>query len=580
MRAVTSDEFDFIIVGAGSAGCVLAHRLSEIDNVTILLIEAGGLDTHWDIHIPLAFGRLQRTAVDWQLSTTPQQHSSHAMVGQKSRWPKGKVLGGTSSINALMYIRGHPRDYDGWEEDGAEGWDWKNVLPYFIKMEAYRGDDGTPDYRGYNGPLVVSKPRFVTEAAKVFASALRELGIPSSGADGTSRPGAHATMQTVNKGRRWSTASAYLHPARHRENLFVLTNTHVRRLELKGDQVEGVWVVNSGEEVTGTERLLKARKEVILSAGAIGSPHILLLSGIGPSNQLAAARIDTVKDLPVGKNLQDHLMLPLSHIIENVSPEDCFSITEPCAGSPTSIANCFLFRQGICTTTPVEINGFVNSSNPFGYEDNQPDVQFIFLGGLYGREITLQLTGIGAHMASATFGRHFIDSSVLSGFVILPIILTPKSVGELWLEPHNPLLIPNINPNYLSHPEDVEVFLRGIRLVQQLINTTAYSNLTVTLTALEARSPYKPDSDEFWRWFIRQVAMTAYHPVGTCKMGREDDESTVVTPRLKVKGIKKLRVVDASVMPTIITGNTNAPVIMIAEKAADMIKQDHQLLQL
>ena len=574
MRAVNSDEFDYIIVGAGSAGCVLANRLSELRNVSVLLIEAGGVDSHRDIHVPLAHFNLQGTSVDWQFQTTPQRYSSHAMLSQKSQWPRGKVLGGSSTINSMIYIRGHPQDYDNWEENGAKGWSWNNILPYFIKSENYKGNDGKPGHRGYSGPLIVEKPQYVTEVAKISQNALQELGIPISGSDGTSKPGAHATMQTTNKGRRWSTASAYLHPARYRENLFVLTRTHVRRLELKGSQVEGVWVVNTGEEVTGREMFYRARREVILSAGAIGSPHILLLSGIGPLKRLKAAHINVVKDLPVGKNLQDHLMLPLSHKIENVPPEECICFTEPCATSPVALAKYLLFHQGMSAITPIELIWFANSDNPLDGK-SRSDLQLVFVGGLFDQSTTLHITGVGSHMAPTTFGRQYFDGSPLNGFMILPILLAPKSVGELWLEPHNPLMRPSINPNYLDHPDDVEVLLRGVRLAQRLVNTTAYANLTITLTALGARSPYEPDSDDFWRWFIRQVAMTVYHPVGTCKMGREDDESAVVTPELKVKGIKKLRVVDASVMPTIVTGNTNAPTIMIAEKAAYLIKVDY-----
>ena len=355
-----------------------------------------------------------------------------------------------------------------------------------------------------------------------------------------------------------------------------MTRTHVRRLELKGNNVEGVWVVNTGEEVTGKPRLLKARKEVILSAGAIGSPHILLLSGIGPSKHLKAARINVVKDLPVGKNLQDHLMLPLSHRIENIPPEECISFIEPCAKSVKSLFDYFMFHRGMLSTSPVEALAFFSSIDPFSHNGNiQPDLQFHFMGGTIPNMKAVLNTGVVPHLISAMYGHHAEQNISMPGFLIVPTLLTPKSVGELELKLDNPFLFPDIDPNYLDHPEDVEVLLRGVRLAQRLVNTTAYANLTITLTALEAKSPFEPDSDEFWRWFIRQVAMTVYHPTGTCKMGREDDESAVVTPELKVKGIKKLRVVDASVMPTIVTGNTNAPTIMIAEKAAYLIKVDY-----
>jgi len=303
-RPVQDRTYDYVIVGAGSSGCVLANRLSEDADVSVLLIEAGGTDSDAGIYVPLANSLLQKTSLDWQYTTVPQEHACQSHVEKRSCWPSGKVLGGSSSINAMSYTRGNRHDYDNWEQQyGAEGWSWDQVLPYFIKSEDFQAD-GDEGYHGYEGPLTVTKSSLITPAAKAFVEAGKEIGYEEVDYNGRRQVGVSYTQKTIRNGRRWSTARAFLHPVRDRPNLFVWTEKLVRRLVLDGNAVVGVEVVDTGESGRGGKvEMVRARREVLLSAGTVGSTHILMLSGIGPADRLRAAGVDVKKDLPVGKNL-------------------------------------------------------------------------------------------------------------------------------------------------------------------------------------------------------------------------------------------------------------------------------------
>ena len=571
-------EFDYIIVGAGSAGCVLANRLSEDPNISVLLIEAGRPDTMREIHIPQAYPRLQLTGVDWQFLSAPQRNSCFAMTAQRSAWPLGEVLGGSSAINAMLYARGNPADYDRWEKLGAKGWGWKDVFPYFKKAEDFKSE-GEAGFHGIGGPLTVQKAKFVTPAARAFVDAGNELGYSEVDYNGRSQFGFSLAQQTVQDGVRWSTAQAYLHPVRYRSNLFILTEFAVRTVAFDGDRATGVYVVSTRDYRTGKETLFQARREVILSAGTVGSAKILLMSGIGPEEDLREVHVPFRKDLPVGRNLQDHVMVPVGYVVDEISPDSGYTFTEPFVGSVSALLEYVFFGTGPLSATPVEALAFLH----LGMEEENkrsPDTQVHFVTRQLGED-DMQRWHVSPQAAMQLFGGWVLDAPAMTGYYFLPTILHPKSRGNIKLDKmRGPLEPPVINPNYLTHPDDIQVLLRGIRAVQTIVNTSAfeYPNSRGAHCLCEnAPTPYPYDSDQFWLWYIQKITLTAHDPVGTCRMGTVEDPATVVDPQLRVKGTSGLRVVDASVMPELPSGNINAPTIMIAEKASDLIKEDNRL---
>lgn len=519
--------YDYIIVGAGSAGCVLAHRLTEDSANRVLLLEAGRPDTRREIHIPTAGIHLLKSDVDWAYETEPQPH----LHNRRLYWPRGKTLGGSSSINAMIYIRGHRSDYDGWAALGNEGWSFAEVLPYFKKSQDQQR--GASTYHGQGGPLAVSDPRYTNVLSQAFVHGAMSLGMPyNSDFNGETLAGVGLYQTTIKAGRRHSAAAAFLKPILHRPNLTVITQAHVTRLQFAGRRAIGVEYLQRGRLYQ-----VPAHREILLCGGAVNSPQLLLLSGVGPAEQLRAFNIPLIHDLPgVGRHLQDHLLVTVT-----------FECTRPVslsdAQNARNILLYMLWRRGPLTSNGVEAGGFVKIR-----AGDAPDLQF------HVGPFILQAHGFGP---VSPFDRH--------GFTISPGLLRPRSVGEITLAAPDPLAPPRIQPNYGADPGDLTVLVEGVKLARTIARTPAFD----PYRGQELTPGPQVVSDDDLLEFVRDSAETIYHPVGTCKMGR--DPLAVVDPQLRVHGLSGLRVVDASIMPEIVGGNTNAPTIMIAEKAADMV---------
>jgi choline dehydrogenase len=527
------EAFDYIIVGAGSAGCVLASRLSADPSVRVLLLEAGGRDVNPWIHVPVGyFKTMHNPATDWCYKT----EADPGLGGRSLDWPRGKVLGGSSSINGLLYIRGQAEDYDHWRQLGNAGWAYDDVLPYFIRAEDQ--ERGADDYHGAGGPLAVSDMRLRRDVCDAFIAACAELGIPGNhDFNGARQEGAGYFQLTARKGLRCSTATAYLRPARRRGNLKIVTKALTERIVLDQRKAIGVRYFAGGASVEA-----RARREVILSAGTIGSPQILMLSGIGPGADLQSFGIPVVHELAgVGANLQDHLQI-----------RSVFKCTEPTLND--EVNNFFLkmrigleyvlFRSGPMSMAASLVCAFARTRKELA----TPDIQFHF------QPLSADKPGDGLHPYSA------FTASVCQ--------LRPESRGRIRLKNSDPFAYPAIHPNYLATQTDRETVLAGMKLTRRLSRSSAMA----PYVERELLPGPGVVTDEELLASARTLAQTIYHPVGTCKMGI--DEQAVVDERLRVRGVDSLRVADASIMPTITSGNTNAPAIMIGEKASDMILQD------
>jgi choline dehydrogenase len=520
--------YDYIIVGAGSAGCVLANRLTEDPQIHVLLLEAGGPDKKQEIHIPAAFSKLFQSAYDWTYFTEAEP----GMANRKMYWPRGKVLGGSSSINAMIYMRGNRHDYDAWRAAGNEGWGYADVLPYFKKSE--HQERGSSEYHGVGGPLNVSDRRYNTHLSYVFVEACKELGMPENpDFNGATQDGTGYYQVTQKNGARWSTVDGYLKPALRRPNLTVRTASLVTCIVVEQGRATGITYLADGKSET-----VRAEREVLICGGALNSPQLLLLSGIGPAADLRALDIPVVVDLPgVGENLQDHLASGVVYYsTQPVSLHD--------ADKLSNIMNFLLFRKGPLTSNIAEAGAFVKIQQ----DALTPDIQF--------------------HFAPVCFLNHGLDPSPGHGFTIGPVLLHPRSRGRISLRSQNPFAHPIIQANYFKEEEDARTMLQAIKLSEELAHTRAFD----PFRGQEAVGGQDLSDEEILQ-LMRQHSETIYHPIGTCKMG--SDAMAVVDSQLRVRGVERLRVIDASIMPNAISGNTNAPTIMIAEKAADLLKQSY-----
>jgi choline dehydrogenase len=516
MFTLSQTQFDFIIIGAGSAGAALAARLSENPEHSVCLIEAGKKDKNPLIHIPFGLSLLARVkGIGWGYATAPQAE----LDNRELHWPRGKTLGGSSSINAMCYIRGVKQDYDLWQSLGAEGWGWDSVLPYFIKSENQQ--HGASEYHGDKGPLSVSDLRHTDVLSKSFVKAASEVGENTvSDFNGPEHEGLGFYQVTQQGGQRCSAAKAYLSGALQRPNLTVLTETLVEKIVIEDKVAKGVKLSKSGQFLT-----IGANKEVIVSSGAVNSPQILMLSGIGPKQHMAEHGIDCVVDLPgVGQNLQDHLDAIIQH---RCDVKQGYAVAF--GALPKYIKSFFKYlfnRNGLFSSNIAEAGGFVKTQ----HAKDIADIQYHFLPAI-----------LLDHGRKTAFGY----GSGVPGCCLYP--------------------------NYLEHDDDKKVMIDGVRKARKILATSEFEQYQ----SKEIGPGPEAQSDEEILAFIRKRAETIYHPVGTCKMGKVEDNSTVVDSQLRVKGVQGLRVIDASVMPTLVGGNTNAPTIMIAEKAADMIKQQY-----
>jgi choline dehydrogenase len=525
--------YDYVIVGAGSAGCVLAARLTENPSTRVLLLEAGPPDDASEIRIPAALNLLFKSTYDWDYQTVPQARAGDRAI----YWPRGRTLGGSSSINAMVYIRGSRHDYDSWRDVyGCEGWGYADLLPYFLRSEA--NSRGASEYHGADGPLIVQDPRYKSALTSAFVTAARNAGMAANDDfNGPRQDGAGFYQVTQRAGRRWSAADAYLHPAAGRPNLTVRTDAQVTGVAIEAGRATGVRYL-----LRGAEEMVRAESEVILAAGAIGSPQLLMLSGVGPADHLASHGIDVLADSPgVGANLSDHPMVTaMWHTPKTTGPWE--------KAGPGNLARWHAMHSGPLTTNVAEAGGFsrTDPSQP------APDLQW--------------------HAVPAPYVNFGLADPGIRALSLLITLVAPGSRGRIRLRSADPRHKPAIDPAYLSDGADLEPLVRGIQLAREI----AAARPLAKICASELAPGADISAESELREFVRRDLGTLYHPVGTCAMGGDSRLAasrlaSVVDTELRVRGVDGLRVVDASVMPVVPRGNTNAPTIAIAERAADLI---------
>ena len=534
-------EYDYIVVGAGSAGCVIANRLSQDFSNKVLLLEAGGSDRRFFVQMPIGYGvTYHQKAVNWMYMTEPSPDADN----KPSYWPRGKVMGGSSSINAMVYVRGNPKDFDEWSEMGNPGWSYQDVLPYFKRMESWQ--NGADRYRGGKGPLKVSEvTNQLHPLCKNFLSAAQEIGINlNRDMNGANQEGVGNYQITTHRGQRMSASRAYLWPIKGRTNLTVIKNALASRVLIKDKKAYGVEYLKSGK----TQQVF-AKCEVILSAGSINSPQLLQLSGVGPKSILEQASVPLIHESPaVGENLQDHL--GVSYFYKSKVPTLNDQL-RPVLGKIYQGLRYIFTRGGPLSLSVNQSGGFIRTRNDL----EKPNIQLYFSPVSY----SLELPDKRAMMSPDPFSAMLLGISNCS----------PRSRGSVRLRSSDPLKSPIIKPNYLSHKDDVTDLLEGVKVIRRLAQTNSFSDVI----GEEFRPGPDCQSDEQMIQHIKETVWTVFHPSSTCRMG-PDPTKNVVDSRLKVYGIESLRVADASIFPKLVCGNINAATIMVGEKASDLILQD------
>ncbi|XP_003427944.1 glucose dehydrogenase [FAD, quinone]-like [Nasonia vitripennis] len=565
------EEYDFIVIGAGSAGATIAARLSEIEDVTVLLIEAGRQENLL-MDIPIIVNYLQLSNdLNWKYQTEPSDDYCRGMSGRKCNWPRGKVMGGSSVLNYLIATRGHSLDYDNWAAMGNEGWSYKDVLPYFKKLEniAIERLRINEEMHSTDGPVHISHPPYHTPLAEGFLKAGIELGYPVVDYNAYNQSVGFSYIQsTMKNGMRMSTNRAYLYPANNRKNLFVTKLSHVDRILINSETktAYGVEFTKLGKKIRAI-----ARKEIILSAGSVGSAQLLMLSGIGPSEHLKEMKIDVVQDAPVGENLMDHIAYGgLVFLVDQpvgIVTEDMVNFAKPYLTD-------YLIRKTGPFTIPggCEALAFIDVDKPTKL-DVFPNIELLFIGAsIVSDSVIHENMGI----SNEYWNKMYSNISGHYSWTIFPMLMRPKSRGKILLRSNDSNEKPKIFAGYLQDPEDVRIMVKGIRSAKEVSRTRAMRRFKSQLheVPVPGCEDRQYDSDEYWECALRTFTVTIYHHSGTCKMAPDNDPTGVINPRLQVKGIQGLRVADASIMPMIITGHTNIPVIMIGEKLADIIKED------
>ncbi|XP_066602937.1 glucose dehydrogenase [FAD, quinone]-like [Prorops nasuta] len=567
-----TNEYDFIIAGGGSAGCVLARRLTEVEKWKVLLIESGD-DPSVSNEVPSLTFQNIGSEMDYRYEVELQDNFCQSSINKRCRWAKGKALGGSSVINAMLHVYGNDKDFDEWAKLGNKGWSYEEVLPFFrksINVSPELISKGYEKYFGTDGPLPIRPYNFTgSNMQELLIKAAKEMKIPimdylNAGVfAGYGRAHGH-----LDQGRRVNVAKAFLAPIKDRQNLYVMKSARVDKILLNKNRASGVLVtLKTGESIE-----IKASKEVILSAGSIASPQILMLSGIGPKKHLKEMNISVIADLPVGENLKDHLLWFGLHL------------TYPNPGNPPSPTilldysyQYLIHNSGeLASTGGTDLLGFLNLTD---YHDKYPDVQFIHASvprwHTFKGECVLKSLGMNEETIDA-YSKLIMEGDV---YTFCSILLKPKSTGRLRLVSSDPAVPMKIYANYIRDKDDLETLLRSVDFVKRMQETETLKKLNIKLAHFDIPNCRHtvPDSREYWECSLRNVATSVYHPVSTARMGPKGDSRAVVDPTLKVHGIKGLRVADASIMPTITSGNTNAPTLMIAEKAAHLIKQEWAL---